>query len=304
MSKDEEELPLYHVEDSDKEINYYTSKTKYKYKPKKPSKNKKTKYQFDDEDESDHDNKKLKPLKKIYSENKYISPIKKFFSTLFNCEHLKVVYLFFLLIAVEIGEYFIDSFIDLFPIKFSISILFIIPYIVITLDNEIFFQLNSAFELNFLIHFKFIFLFNKNLNFIEIILITLCGTIFESIFIKKMHVSQYYYSLDGKINKKQYKIYIFESEIYLIIAAFVCNFSFLLYLLKNKKLCFYLYDNIFTGFGDDYQVIYFILLQYLFVRKFIKYLFKYVFIYSDNYKRKEKAFIINIIFLFLYYLYF
>ena len=79
MSKDEEELPLYHVEDSDKEINYYTSKTKYKYKPKKPSKNKKTKYQFDDEDESDHDNKKLKPLKKIYFEINILAQLKNFF---------------------------------------------------------------------------------------------------------------------------------------------------------------------------------------------------------------------------------
>ena len=35
MYKEEEELPLYHVEDSDKEVNYYSSKTKYRYKSKK-----------------------------------------------------------------------------------------------------------------------------------------------------------------------------------------------------------------------------------------------------------------------------
>ena len=149
MYKDEEELPLYHVEDSDKEVNYYANKTKYKYKTKS-SKNKNryyknTKYQLDSE--SDHDNKKYKPLKKIYNENKLIKYIRKFFGILFNTQNIKVFYSFCILILVEMLEYYIDTLIDYFPIKFSISILCLIPYIIIILENEIFFQLNSIFEL-------------------------------------------------------------------------------------------------------------------------------------------------------------
>ena len=298
MYKNEEELPLYHVEDSDKEINYYSNRTKYKYKSKKFNKNKyykKTKYEINS-DEDEHDNKKLKSLKKLYIENKFFTPIKKFFGILFNNKNPKVIYLFFILIFTEIIEYFIDTFINLFPVKFSMSILFLIPYIIITLENEIFFQLNSTFELNFLINMKLIIVFNKNMKYSEIIMLTLCSTIFESLFIKKMHVNQYYYSLDGNINKIIYKTYVFESEIYLMIVGFLCNSFVLIYLLSNKKLSFYLFDDIFTGIGDDYQVIYFFLLQYLFLRKFIKILVKYVFIYNENYKRKEKTFLINIIF--------
>ena len=298
MFKDEEQLPLYHVDDSEKEIYYYQNKTKNKYKSKKTRKKKyekKTKYEIDNDD-SDHDNKKLKSLKKIYNENKFITSIKKFFCILFNNKHFKVVYLFFILILAEFFEYFIDSFIDFFPVKFSVSIIFLIPYIVITLENEIFFQLYSTFELNYLIYLKLIIVFNKNMNYFEILMITLCAAMFESIFIKKMHVNQYYYSLDGNINKKAYKVHVFESELGLIVIGIICNILSLMNLLKNKKFCFYLFDDIFIGMGDDYQVVYFFLLEYLFLRKFIKYFYKYIFIYSENLKSKEKTLLINIIF--------
>ena len=298
MYKDEEELPLYHVEDSDKEVNYYANKTKYKYKTKS-SKNKNryyknTKYQLDSE--SDHDNKKYKPLKKIYNENKLIKYIRKFFGILFNTQNIKVFYSFCILILVEMLEYYIDTLIDYFPIKFSISILCLIPYIIIILENEIFFQLNSIFELNFLLLLKFIILLNKNMNLYDILLLTICGTLFENIYLKKIYVSQYYYSLDA-INKKTYKAYVFESEIYLIIVGFISNIYILFNLLKNKKLQFYIFDYAFMGIGEGFQEIYFFLLQYLFLKKFIKFLIKYIFIYSDNNKRKEKGFIINATFI-------
>ena len=299
MSKDEEELPLYHVEDSDKEVNYYSSKTKYRYKSKKKLAKdryyKKTKYQINN-DMQDHDNKKFESLKKLYFSNKIISSIKNFFCILFNSKHPKVIYLFFLLILSELIEYFIDTYINFFPVKFSMSILFLIPYIIITLENEIFFQVNSIFELNFIVNLKLIIMFNKNMNFYEIIILTLCATLFESVFIKKMHVSQYYYTLDGIVNKITYKVYVFESEINLIICGFVCNIVFLLYLLKNKKLCFYIFDDIFIGIGDNFHAIYFFLIEYLFLRKFIKYLFKYNFVYTENNKRKEKTVLINVLF--------
>ena len=298
MYKDEEELPLYHVEDSEKEIDYYYNKTKYKYKSKKSSKNRYYKNKKNQliNNESDHDNKKLKKLKNLYTDNRIITSLKKNLFILFNNKYPKVTFLFFILILIEIIEYYIDSFIDHFPVKFSLSILFIIPYIVITLENEKFFQLNSIFELNFLIYLKLILLFNKKMNFIEILLIVLNATIFDCIFIKKMHVTQYYFSLDGNINKKEYKTYIFESEIYFIVFGFICNIYSLNYLMKHKKLCFYIFDDIFMEIGDDYQVIYYFLLQYLFLRKFIKYLLQYILVCSENNKRKEKKVIINWIF--------
>ena len=87
MYKDEEELPLYHVEDSDKEVNYYSSKTKYRYKSKKKLVKdryyKKTKYQINN-DNQDHDNKKFESLKQLYYSNKFISSIKNFFCILFT----------------------------------------------------------------------------------------------------------------------------------------------------------------------------------------------------------------------------
>ena len=300
MYNDEEQLPLYHVEDNEKVINYYVNQTKYKYKTKKSSKNKNryyknTKYQLNNNDSDD--DKKLKPLKKIYNENKLIKYIINFVNILFNNKNVKVFYSFLILILVEVIEYYIDTLIDFFPIKFSISILCLIPYIIILLENEIFFQLNSTFELNFLIFLKFIILFNKNMNLKDIFMITICATLFDNIYIKKMHVSQYYYSLDGNINKKQYKAYIFESEIYFIIVGFVCCILVLFNLLKNKKLQFHLFDLVFMGIGEDFQNIYFFLLQYLILKKFIKFCVKYIFKYSENNKRKEKRFIINTAFI-------
>ena len=296
MFKNEEQLPLYQVEDNDKKLKY-SKKTKYNYKSKKDYRIN-NKYQIDSDDESYHDNKNFKSLKQLYAENKYIRQIKNFIGILFNNKHLKVVYLFFILLLAETFEYFIGTFINYFPVKFSTSILFLIPYIIITLENEIFFQLYSTFELNFLICLKIIILLNKKMNLYEIIMMTLCAVLLESIFIKKIHVRQYYYSLDGNTNKKAYKIYVFESEIILIVIGIICNIAILRNLLKNKKLSFFLFDDIFIGMGDnDCQVAYFFLFEYLFLRKFIKYFYKYIFVYSENLKRKEKTIIINIIFI-------
>ena len=286
MIDDEEQLPLYIHKEKIK------SKNIYKYNDKRQqqdTKNYNEKYIY----KSAKDNKKLIPIKNTH---KIINYIRNFISILFNNKEQKVFYFFILLIIAEYLEYFFDTFIDLFSIKFVIFIIFLIPFLIIILDNQFFFELNSYFELNFLIFLKLIILFNKKMNFIEIFFISISANLFEILFIKKIHMNQYYFSLDGYLDKLSYKINVFESEFNFIIFGFIFNFATLSYLLINEKLSFFLFDDAFTGLGINYKIEYFFLLGYLFLRKFIKYIIKYIFIYDEKYKNKKKSKIIKIFF--------
>ena len=227
---------------------------------------------------------------KTKKNNKFIIYITDFFNILFNNKNKKIILFFFILILVSYIEYLIDKLIDIFPLKFAIFILFSIPYLIIILDNDSFFQLNSDFELKFLIFLKLIILFNKKMNFIEIIIFAINANLFNSFFVKKMHLKQYFYTLEGYIDNITYKTYVFESEIYFIISGYVTNIITLRYLLKKEKYSFYLFDDILNGLGNNNENDYFFLFEYLFLRKFIKYFIKYIFIYDNKYKSKEKKY--------------
>ena len=242
------------------------------------------------------DNSNKKKIDQIKHEKFYIANIFNFIKILFNYNNPKIVLFFFILVFTSYIEFFIDKFIDIFALKFAISILFSIPYLIIILDNESFFKLNSDFELNYLIFLKIIILFNRKMNYFEIIIFSLCANSFQSIYVKKMHVKQYFFTLDGYIDKLSYKIYVFESEILFIIFGFIINFLSFVYLVKKNKFSFYLFDDILSGFGNNNTSNYFFLFEYLLLRKFIKYLFKYIFFIDNKYKSKEKLKIIYISF--------
>ena len=283
MSYNEEQLPLYIPREKNITTNIPSNNSKYlitfqkQINDSKKPKNKKSKEIPD----------KKKPMN-TKKNNKIITALYNFFNILFNNKNKKIILFFFILRLTSYLEFVIDKFIDIFALKFAVSILFSIPYLIIILDNESFFQLNSDFELNFLIFLKLLILFNKKMNFIEIILMSLNANLFTSFFTKKMHLKQYFYTLDAYIDKRFYKIYVFESEIIFIFFGFMINFFSFGFLLKKEKFAFYLFDDILIGLGNNYACNYFFLFEYLFLRKFIKYLIKYIFIYDNKYKNKEK----------------
>ena len=292
MCYEEEQLPLYIPKrisqnkntEAMNSINYYTSKTQINGINK-------TKFFQINKDNSDKKKKEL-----IKSTNIYITAIINFIKILFNYKNPKIVLFFFILVFTSYIEFFTDKFIDIFALKFAIFILFSIPYLIIILDNETFFQLNSDFELNFLIFLKIIILFNKKMNFFEIIIFSFSANLFQSIFVKKIHVKQYFFTLDGYIDKLSYKIYIFESEILLIIFGVIINIFSYVYFVKKSKFSFYLFDDILSCFGDNNTSNYFFLFEYLLLRKFIKYFIKYIFFIDNKYKSKGKSKIIYITF--------
>ena len=240
----------------------------------------------------DHDNKKEIYLEEMHNKNKYnyyFNKIANLYFMLFNKNNPKVRYLFYVLIIVELIEYKIDTYIEVFPIKFSIFIIFLIPYIAITLENEIFLQLYSIFELKFLLLFKIMILFNKNMNFYELILLCFVANFWDVIFIKKNYINQNYFSLSNKIDRVSYKKFIFDSYKTFLITGYISSSALLLYLLNNKKLAFHIFDNTFEHlFKNDSQTIYFLLFEYLCSRKFFKNFFKYYIRSPYNYLNKEQ----------------
>ena len=202
MFYNEEQLPLYIPKEKNITTNIPSNNSKYSFTSQKQiNDSKKPKNQKSKEIPD-----KKKPMN-TKKNNKIITALYNFFNILFNNKNKKIILFFFILILTSYIEFVIDKFIDIFALKFAVSILFSIPYLIIILDNESFFQLNSDFELNFLIFLKLIILFNKKMNFIEIILMSLNANLFTSFFTKKMHLKQYFYTLDGYIDKRFYKIY-------------------------------------------------------------------------------------------------
>ena len=289
MFYDEEQLPLY-IPKSQSQYRNSSSKNLQNITTSQNQINGTKNKKYFSKNIDIHD--KIKPNNK---ENKLVKYIYSFMNILFNNKNTKITLFFFILICTSYIEYFLDKFIDIFALKFAVFILFLIPYLIIILDNESFFQLNSDFELNFLILLKITILFNKKMNFFEIIFFSLCANLFKSFFVKKIHMKQCIYSLDGYINKYIYKISVFESEINFIIIGFVLNIIFLSYLFKNEKISFYLFD-ILLGPGTNNINDYIFLLEYFFLRKFIKYFIKYIFEFDEKYKSKEKSKIIYISF--------
>ena len=293
MFYDEEQLPLYIKNTNNGIKNVSLNKSQNSNGYQKRNNNKiKDPILIKNKKKSDKDK-----LMKIETENKFIKYIYDFFILLFNNKNKKILLFFLILNITAYIEYFIDTFIDNLAIKFAVFILFSIPYLIIILDNESFFQLNSDFELNFLVFLKLAIFFNKKMNFLELFLFSLNANLFKSIYVKKIHLKQYFYTLDGYLDEINYKIYIIESEINFIISGIVINNISLGYLLKNEKFSFYLFDEIFKGLGENYMNDYFFIFEYLFLRKFIKNLIKYIFIYDYKYKNKDKSPIIYITFI-------
>ena len=244
---DEERLPLYIKNNKiTNNNNSFNNSLNSITSPRQIDNNKKSIINSKNKEISDE-----KKLIKLKATNKLVISIYNFINILFNNKNKKIILFFFILILAGYIEYFIDKFIDIFALKIAMSILFLIPYLIIILDNETFFQLNSDFELNYLVFMKLIILLNKKMNFLEIILLSINANLFKSVFIKKMHVKQYFYSLDGYIDKLSYKTYIFESEIYFIILGFIINIISLKFLLKREKFSFYLFDEIVFGISQN-----------------------------------------------------
>ena len=81
----------------------------------------------------DHDDKKAISLEEVHNKNKnkfnyYMNKIANLYFMLFNKNYPKVRYLFYILIIVGLVEYKIDSYIQVFPIKFSMFIIFLTRY--------------------------------------------------------------------------------------------------------------------------------------------------------------------------------
>ena len=145
MFYDEEQLPLYIKNTNNGIKNVSLNKSQNSNGYQKRNNNKiKAPILIKNKKKSDKDK-----LMKIETENKFIKYIYDFFILLFNNKNKKILLFFLILNITAYIEYFIDTFIDNLAIKFAVFILFSIPYLIIILDNESFFQLNSDFELNF-----------------------------------------------------------------------------------------------------------------------------------------------------------
>jgi hypothetical protein len=113
------------------------------------------------------------------------------------------------------------------------------PPLVIIFENPIFLKVSSIFETRNFITIKLLILFNKNFNFLEILVTSIVLNIFECFFIKKYYIKNNLMGIEIK-DKKLRKINQFKMNFKLLISGYLIAtlwFSFVF-----NKLEFYFFD--------------------------------------------------------------
>ena len=110
-------------------------------------------FQKDKEDENeklkDNDSKKEETIKEIkHNKNKLIYNIKKFYFSLFNKKNASIRYIFFILVIITYLELYLGNLSDMLILKFTMSIIFVVPIIILVIEFENFLKACSLFEIN------------------------------------------------------------------------------------------------------------------------------------------------------------
>ena len=219
---------------------------------------------------NDNDNKKEFALKELQkNKNKILNQIKKIYFSLFNKKNRQIRYIFFILVLISNIEYWFINLTDIFILKFSVSIIFLVPLVIITIEYETFFKVCSLFEYNSLFFIKFLVLFSSKLSFIDILIFNLFQNGIYSYFVKKLYIFNEYLGNEVK-DRKLLRINIFISNFKLLLFGYFSNTLYLLYLFYMQKLSFYLFNELIPYSNIIYYEIFIILSS----RKFFKFLFK------------------------------
>ena len=229
-----------------------------------------------------NDNNKEKVFKKIYNNKITIkSQFQRFYYSLLNKKDSSIRYLFFILIVIFYIEFYLINLTDIFVLKLSIAIIFLVPLIILTIEYERFFQVCSLFEINSIIFIKILILFSVKLSYFDILIFNIILNGIYSYFIKKLYIHNEFLGVEIK-DRKKLRTNVFISNFKLLLFNYLLNTLYFLFLFYQKKLSFYLFDELIPYYDIIYYQIFIILSN----RKFFKFLYKSI-------NRKYSSNIIN-----------
>ena len=229
---------------------------------------------------TDNDFKKEMKIKELKDNKKKIFfQIKKFYFTLFNKKNPSVRYIFFGFLLASYLELYLGNLSDMLILKFTMSIIFFVPLIIILVEFETFFKVCSLFEINSIFFIKGLVLFSINLSYKEILLFNFLQNSFHSIFVKKLYINTEFLGAEVK-NRQLLKVNVFKSHLLFLIFGYIINTVFLLYLFLKGKLTFNVYDDLFP----HYNIIYYGVFILLSSRKLLKFLYK---IYNSQFYSEQ-----------------
>ena len=218
----------------------------------------------------DNDSKKEETIKELkQNKNKLIYKIKKFYFSLFNKKNSSIRYIFFILVIITYLELYLGNLSDMLILKFTMSIIFVVPIIILVIEFENFLKACSLFEINSLFFIKGLVLFSQKLSYKDILIFSFLQNFFHCIYVKKLYINTEFLGAEVK-NRTLLKINVFKSHFIFLIAGYVINTIYLLYLFFNGKLTFHIYDELFP----HYDIIYYEIFVLLSSRKLIKFLYK------------------------------
>ncbi len=151
-------------------------------------------FQKDKEDENeklkDNDSKKEETIKEIkHNKNKLIYNIKKFYFSLFNKKNASIRYIFFILVIITYLELYLGNLSDMLILKFTMSIIFVVPIIILVIEFENFLKACSLFEINSLFFIKGLVLFSQKLSYKDILIFNFFQNFFHCIYFKKLFIN-------------------------------------------------------------------------------------------------------------------
>ena len=219
---------------------------------------------------NDNDNKKEFALKKLQkNKNIIINQIKKIYFSLLDKKNPQIRYIFYILVLISYIEFFFINLTDIFVLKFSVSLIFLVPLVIIIIEYETFFKVCSLFEYNSLFLIKILVLFSSKFTFIDILIFNLFQNGIYSYFVKKLYIFNEYLGNEVK-DRKILRVNIFISNFKLLLFGYFSNTLYLLYLFYKEKLSFYLFNELIP----HYNIIYYEIFLILSSRKLFKFLFK------------------------------
>ena len=217
-----------------------------------------------------NDNNKEKVFKEIYNNKITIKrQFQRIYYSLLNKKDSSIRYLFFILIVIFYIEFYLINLTDIFVLKLSIAIIFLVPLIILTIEYERFFQVCSLFEINSIIFIKILILFSVKLSYFDILIFNIILNGIYSYFIKKLYIHNEFLGVEIK-DRKKLRINIFISNFKLLLFNYLLNTLYFIYLFYQKKLSFYLFDELIPYYDIIYYQIFIILSN----RKFFKFLYK------------------------------
>ena len=120
----------------------------------------------------------------------------------------------------------------------AINFIFTVPLLVFLIENEKFLKIDSFFELSTIITIKLLLIFNKSLNFLEVLTSAILLNLFDIFFTKKYYLNNDESLSEETKDKNIRKLNQFRFNFKFLLTGFIINGLWFLTISNNLRFHF------------------------------------------------------------------